>query len=98
MSTSTGKCRLGEMVERQEGWVEEFKSRNALLQNSLAYFNLFNARLHETPGNNKLMLRASAVATVLLRLTSDSSQDALNEFDHRVHELMDKRVFDLLPS
>src|SRR5262245_13052083 len=62
--------RLGDLVAQQERWLEEFKTRNALLQNSLAYFNVFNARLRATASNSELMLRASAVATTLLRLTT----------------------------
>ena len=36
---------LAAAVARQEGLTEEFKSDNALLQNSLAYFGLFNMQL-----------------------------------------------------
>jgi len=87
--------RLSDMVEQQERWIEEFKSSNALLQNSLAYFNVFNAQLRDA-ADSKLILQASAVATALLRLTSDSSRGALSEFEDSIRKLNDKRTLDLL--
>jgi DAHL domain-containing protein len=44
-SESTAFDRLAARARRQEDLVENFKSRNALLQNSFAYFSLFNANL-----------------------------------------------------
>ena len=53
------------------------------MQNSLAYFHVFNVRLRDSSNDVQLVLRASALATALLRLTSQSSQEALEEFDSR---------------
>jgi len=73
--------RLDDMVGQQERWTEQFKSQNALLLNSLAYFNTFSLRLRETSGDRELLQQASGVESALLRLMSDTSQGALKELD-----------------
>ena len=54
--------RLAALVDRQEGLVEQFKSKNALLQNSLAYFGLFSARLATSDRSGPLVAAASTLA------------------------------------
>ena len=64
-------ARLASLVERQEHWIEQFKSDNALLQNSLAYFELFSARLTQREG--MLLPKVSALESAMLHLTLDTS-------------------------
>ena len=64
-------ARLAGLVERQERWIEQFKSDNALLQNSLAYFELFSASLTQRAGT--LLPKVSALDNAMLHLTLDTS-------------------------
>jgi signal transduction histidine kinase len=76
--------RLRAEVEQQELWTEQFKTDNALLQNSLAYFQLFSGRLTaEDPGTD-LTRRTSDLATALLRFTTDTSAAAAAAVDERL--------------
>jgi len=68
--------RLAASVNRQEELTEQFKSSNALLQNSLSYFRLFTARLSEADRNDPLAPAVSALATAILQLTLDTSSAA----------------------
>ena len=65
--------RLAALVDRQEELVEQFKSKNALLQNSLAYFGLFSARLATSDRNEPLVAAASTLAAAMLHLTLNTS-------------------------
>ena len=58
-------------MERQEHWIEQFKSDNALLQNSLAYFELFSASLTQREG--MLLPKVSALDSAMSHLTLDTS-------------------------
>src|SRR5258708_29654219 len=49
--------RLASLTDQQEQWTEQFKSRNALLQNSLAYFGLLSARLGEVHQSSNSRIR-----------------------------------------
>ena len=64
-------ARLANLVARQERWIEQFKSDNALLQNSLAYFELFSAGLTQHEGT--LLPKVSALDSAMLHLTLDTS-------------------------
>lgn len=88
-------ARLRDMVHRQETLTEYFKSRNAVLRNSLSYFNVFAARFKEQEVDQENMRIISGVATGLLRLTIDMSEEALAEFDRRLEDL---RVADMAPA
>ncbi|MET0313115.1 MAG: DAHL domain-containing protein, partial [Hansschlegelia sp.] len=63
--------RLGASVDEQERLIEEFKSKNALLQNSLTYFALFSSRLGSSAISPELLRTVSALATATLHLTLD---------------------------
>jgi signal transduction histidine kinase len=71
---------------RQEDLIERFKSRNALLQNSFAYFGLFSDKLG-TSDNRPLVTAASALAAAMLRLTLDTSSVAARQVQDRLEEL-----------
>jgi signal transduction histidine kinase len=79
--------RLAASVSRQEEMTEQFKSHNALLQNSLAYFRLFSAHISETDQNDPVAPTVSALAAAMLRLTLDTSPAAELEVTHRLNEL-----------
>jgi signal transduction histidine kinase len=59
---------LANVTVRQEDFVERFKTDNALLQNSLAYFSMFGSGW-----NGPLSASVSSLAAVMLRLTLDTS-------------------------
>jgi biopolymer transport protein ExbB/TolQ len=44
---------LAAHARRQQDLIEQFKSRNALLQNSFAYFGIFSARLAASDGRTR---------------------------------------------
>ncbi|MGH6880528.1 two-component system VirA-like sensor kinase [Hypericibacter sp.] len=71
----------------QEGLLESFKSNNALLQNSLAYFGLFSDRLAGSNGNESLVPVVGALATAMLHLTLDTSSETARLVDDRLDDL-----------
>jgi hypothetical protein len=74
--------RLAAAVSQQEQLVEQFKSDNALLQNSLAYLALFSSDWDRsaTPSVNSL-------AAAMLRLTLDTSPVSAREVQGRLDQL-----------
>jgi signal transduction histidine kinase/CheY-like chemotaxis protein len=84
--------RLAASVNRQEELTEQFKSSNALLQNSLSYFRLFTARLSEADRNDPLAPAVSALATAMLQLTLDTSPAAVREVTDRLNRLASQRL------
>jgi signal transduction histidine kinase len=84
--------RLAASVNRQEELTEQFKSSNALLQNSLSYFRMFTARLSEANRNDPLAPAVSALATAMLHLTLDTSPAAVREVTDRLNGLATQRL------
>jgi signal transduction histidine kinase/CheY-like chemotaxis protein len=78
---------LAASVGRQEELTERFKSRNALLQNSLADFRLFSAHLADADRNGPLAPAVSRLAAAMLQLTLDTSPAAAHEVAVRLDEL-----------
>ena len=78
---------LAASVDRQEELTEQFKSHNALLQNSLAYFRLFSAHLTEADRNGPLAPAVSGLAAAMLQLTLDTSAAAAQDVADRLDEL-----------
>src|SRR5467141_1819190 len=70
-------------VDRQEELVEQFKSENALLHNSLSFFGRFSVR----PASSDLGPAISAAAAAMLHLTLDTSSAAAREVQDRLDEL-----------
>jgi DAHL domain len=85
--TTTAVDRLAASVDRQEHLVERFKSENALLHNSLAYFVRFGTR----PASPELGEAMSGAAAAMLQLTLDTSANAAREVGDRLDEL-DRRA------
>src|SRR5258707_13299454 len=71
-------------VQEQERWTEQFKTDNALLQNSLAYFEVFSGRLNENGGSELLSRRISDLAPALPHLSTDTSPAAVAAVDARL--------------
>ena len=75
-------------LARQEDLVEQFKSNNALLQNSLAYFGVFTGFVgHSGTTNGPIGATVSALATAMLRLTLDTSPANVQDVQDRLDEL-----------
>jgi signal transduction histidine kinase len=84
--------RLANFADQQEKWTEQFKTRNALLQNSLAYFWLFSARLGEDHQSDNSRLQqatvlVSSLAAAILHLTLDTSPNVVAEIDERLRSI-----------
>jgi signal transduction histidine kinase len=78
--------RLAARARRQEDLVENFKSRNALLQNSFAYFSLFNANLAKSK-NAPTATAANQLSAAMLRLTLDTSSSSASEVNEAMNQL-----------
>jgi signal transduction histidine kinase/CheY-like chemotaxis protein len=79
--------RLSVSATRQERLLESFKSDNALLQNSLAYFGLFSTRLATTDDDRALVPAVGALATAMLHLTLDTSSEAARLVEDRLNDV-----------
>lgn len=86
-ATEAAIDRLNASVQRQEELTEEFKSNNALLHNSLAYFSLFSAQLSAPDRADPLAPEASALAAAMLDLTLDTDAASVAEVRNRLDAL-----------
>jgi DAHL domain len=73
-------------ADRQRNFVEQFKSRNALLRNSFAYFGMFSVRLAASD-DRPVAAAASTLSSAMLHLTLDTSPDAVREVKDRLEQL-----------
>jgi signal transduction histidine kinase/CheY-like chemotaxis protein len=85
--TAAAADQLAVSVQRQEELVEQFKTVNALLQNSLALFGRFSVRLAPSQQNGTLGAAVSAAAAAMLHLTLDTAPAAAREVQDRLDEL-----------
>jgi signal transduction histidine kinase/CheY-like chemotaxis protein len=74
--------------------VEQFKTKNALLQNSFAYFGVFSARLAASE-HRQVVAVGTTLAAAMLHLTLDTSPAAAREVQNRLNELA---VLEIPPS
>jgi signal transduction histidine kinase len=74
-------------VKQQETLIEEFKSDNALLQNSLRHFRLLSARLSAADDGGPMTPEVSALAAAMLQLTLDTSTAAADEVADQLSRL-----------
>jgi signal transduction histidine kinase/CheY-like chemotaxis protein len=81
--TTAALDQLVTSVDRQEELVEQFKSNNALLHNSLSFFGRFGVH----PASSDLGPAISAAAAAMLHLTLDTSSAAAREVQDRLDEL-----------
>ena len=82
-----GIARLRSAVNRQEELIEQFKSENALLQNSLAYFGRFSTDLGTAGQDQRLVAAVSALAAAMLHLTLDTSPQIAREVADRLGDV-----------
>jgi len=79
--------RFAAAAARQDELTEQFKSGNALLQNSLAYFRLLSAGLSASDRSSPLVPGVSALTAAMLQLTYDTSAAAAREVAERLSGL-----------
>lgn len=79
--------RFRQIVDLQEQETERFKSRNALLRNSLAYFQLYSARLSATTIDPALVVRVSNLTAAMLHLTLDSAPSVIGDVDRTIDDI-----------
>jgi signal transduction histidine kinase len=77
---------LAATADRQEKLIEQFKTRNALLHNSFAYFGMLSAHLAASD-HEPVVAVATTLAAAMLRLTLDTSVAAAREVQNRLNEL-----------
>jgi signal transduction histidine kinase len=85
--TTAAVGQLAATLRQQEDLVEQFKSTNALLQNSLSLFGRFSVRLAASQQNGPLGPAVSAAAAAMLHLTLDTSPATVREVQDRLDEL-----------
>lgn len=78
---------LTQSIARQERLTEQFKTDNALLQNSLAYFGMFSATPAGHGPSAGLSPAVSALAAAVLGLTLDGSPENAAEVGQRLDDL-----------
>jgi signal transduction histidine kinase len=78
--------RLAATVSQQEGLTERFKSRNALLQNSLSYVGLLSTSPAFGAKDAQLAPATGALAAALLYLRRDTSPDAVKALQERIDQ------------
>lgn len=79
--------RLSGLVDRQEELTEQFKTNNALLQNSLAYFSLFSTHLGTSAKDNVVVPAVTALAAAMLDFTLNTSPSVGQEVQERLDDL-----------
>ena len=79
--------RVAAVANRQEELTEQFKSENALLQNSLLYFRLLSTRLSTSEEMGPLTPAVSALAAAILQLTLDTSPAAARQVANQLNGL-----------
>jgi signal transduction histidine kinase len=79
--------RLAGSSASQEALVERFKSNNALLQNSLAYFGRYSTRLGASDLTGPVVPAVSGLANTMLHLTLDTSPEAAHDVETWLNEL-----------
>jgi signal transduction histidine kinase len=81
---------LAAMIAQQDALTEEFKTDNALLQNSLTYFGFLSGRFGSTAEDGPATSAMTGLTTAILHLTLDvsaASRAQVDEALHRVAEL-----------
>jgi signal transduction histidine kinase len=79
--------RFAASAARQEELTEQFKSDNALLQNSLAHFRLLSDHLSATDARGPLVSAVSELIPAMLQLTLDTSPAAALTVADRLNAL-----------
>jgi signal transduction histidine kinase len=77
---------LAATADRQEKLIEQFKSKNALLHNSFAYFGMLSAHLAASD-RVPVVAVTTTLSAAMLNLALDTSPVAAREVQDRLHEL-----------
>ena len=77
---------LAKAADRQQELIELFKSRNALLHNSFAYFGMLSSRLAASD-RVPVVEVTTTLAAAMLHLTLDTSPASASEVKDRLNEL-----------
>jgi signal transduction histidine kinase/CheY-like chemotaxis protein len=85
---------LEEMVGEQDELAEQFKSDNALLQNSLAYFGLLSGKFGSAVQEGPLASAMTVLATSMLHLTLDTSVASAGEVEAALNRLAQQAPVD----
>jgi signal transduction histidine kinase/ActR/RegA family two-component response regulator len=85
--TAAAIDRLAITIGQQEDLIEQFKTNNALLQNSLAYLGLFSSRLNAWNRNEPMAPAVGALTTAMLRFVLDTSPAMAQEVEDRLNAL-----------
>ncbi len=86
VATGPGQ-QIAAAVEAQSTLVEDFKTNNAILQNSLAYFDLLSARASAPGADPQLAATVGALASVITHLARDGSHDVVYDVERRLDVL-----------
>ncbi|HEX3347652.1 MAG TPA: DAHL domain-containing protein, partial [Acetobacteraceae bacterium] len=78
---------LNDLVAREDDLSEQFKTDNALLRNSLAYFAIFGNRLQHLAPADAIGPAVTALVTSILNLTLDTSAPSQAAVDDALREL-----------
>lgn len=78
---------LAASLTEQEALTEQFKTHNAVLQNSLASFGLLSVQLGAADRNAAVLPAVSGLVAAMLHLTLDTSADAVSEVTDRLQAL-----------
>lgn len=78
---------LARSLAEQETLTEQFKTRNALAQNSVTYVSLFSARLSGIQGEARLRAAADSAWGAMMRLTLNTSAPVVLDAQRRLEEL-----------
>jgi signal transduction histidine kinase len=82
--------RLAAAVQQQEDIVERFKTSNALLQNSLSYVGLMSTSPAFHAQDSQLASSIDALASAVLYLSRDTSNEALKVLQERIDRFKEK--------
>jgi signal transduction histidine kinase len=77
---------LATRARRQRELIEQFKSKNALLQNSFAYFGMFSSQLAAS-SHAPIAAAGTSLATAMLHLTLSTSQETVLEVQDGLKQL-----------
>jgi signal transduction histidine kinase/CheY-like chemotaxis protein len=80
--------RLAASVGSEEDLIEQFKSSNALLQNSLAHFARLAETLESPTSSSPSTIAVGPLAAAMLRLTLDASLANAREVENRLDEFV----------
>jgi signal transduction histidine kinase len=85
--TAAAVERLARSVVRQEHLVEQFKSDNAVLQNSLAYLMRYSIGFGAPLRTDPMVSAVNGLAAAILHLTLDTSPETVREVEDRLGDL-----------